>query len=871
VATVPSVTSPLTVPAAIRPSSTSWLRVDNGRDGCGSIPHPFSQAGSTSVVDSSGPVAGATNGPKTKMSASAASDSVACHVRTPPAATDDVGVAGYRVERCAGVGCTDFVQIKQQTGRTFANTGLAASTSYSYRVYAYDNAGNISASPTNTATATTSADAIAPSAPTSLKATASSPFNVSLTWTASTDTGGAGLAGYKIERCTGASCTSFSQIGTSATNSYSDTTVTSSTTYVYRVRAYDNASSANQSSYSSSVSATTPTDTTKPTTPSSLSASVQSSSSIKLTWTASTDSGGNLAGYKVERCTGASCTSFAALQTVTGASTLTYTDTAALALTTYVYRVYAYDSAGNISGYSPSAGGTTTADTQSPSNPSVSVSVVSSTQLTVNFSGSTDTGGSGLAGFEIARCQGAGCTSFSVLTTVSGSATSYADSNLKSSTTYVYRARAFDGASPANYSSGATAQGATSKDTVKPSTPTNFHTTAVAGHRVDFAWTSATDTGGSGVMSYVIERCSGSCTTYATVSNVTGGSSTSGYDATAADYTTYGYRMYAIDGDGNTSDPSTTISVSTPDVTPPSVTSVTVTPINGTSATATWSASDAGGSGVTGYSYRLVRSDGVTIIGSTATASTTAALAGLACYTSYTFYVLARDNANNMTAESSYGFRTPDTCPPGAPGAPSFSSVNYQSVVASWGAATDNENRLSGYQYSLDGGQNWTTVGSATSVTISGLAPATSYTVVVRAYDIDLNVSASSAIGSFTTMSPSISLPASYFFSARGAAQFYLQADGRLWNNMSGGVGTYFGSWMTPSVPSNVYEVYATPSSSVNCNGQMYKWVNLSRDLSWYALARGSVTVSCTMSLQIRRVGTTTVLASGSISASSTP
>src|SRR6185503_8994338 len=57
------------------------------------------------------------------------------------AATDNVGVTGYRVERCAGSGCSD--------------TTLSASTSYSYRVRAADAAGNLGTY-SNTAGAITS-------------------------------------------------------------------------------------------------------------------------------------------------------------------------------------------------------------------------------------------------------------------------------------------------------------------------------------------------------------------------------------------------------------------------------------------------------------------------------------------------------------------------------------------------------------------------------------------------------------------------------------------------------------------------------------------------------------------------------------------
>jgi PKD repeat protein len=70
------------------------------------------------------------------------------------AASDNVGVTGYRVERCQGSGCSNFVQIATVTGLSYVNSGLAATTSYSYRVRATDASGN--AGPySNVATATT--------------------------------------------------------------------------------------------------------------------------------------------------------------------------------------------------------------------------------------------------------------------------------------------------------------------------------------------------------------------------------------------------------------------------------------------------------------------------------------------------------------------------------------------------------------------------------------------------------------------------------------------------------------------------------------------------------------------------------------------
>jgi hypothetical protein len=74
------------------------------------------------------------------------------------ASTDDVGVTAYLIEQCSGIGCSSFTQIATTTGTTFANTGLIASTSYSYRVRATDASSNLSGY-SNTATAVTGAAA----------------------------------------------------------------------------------------------------------------------------------------------------------------------------------------------------------------------------------------------------------------------------------------------------------------------------------------------------------------------------------------------------------------------------------------------------------------------------------------------------------------------------------------------------------------------------------------------------------------------------------------------------------------------------------------------------------------------------------------
>lgn len=93
-------------------------------------------------------------------------------------------------------------------------------------------------------------DNIAPSVPAGLTATVISSSQINLSWSASTDTGGSGLAGYRVYR-NGSGTPLVQQSGTT----YSDTGLTASTLYAYRVSAYDN--QGNESTLSSQATATT--------------------------------------------------------------------------------------------------------------------------------------------------------------------------------------------------------------------------------------------------------------------------------------------------------------------------------------------------------------------------------------------------------------------------------------------------------------------------------------------------------------------------------------------------------------------------------------------------------------------------------------
>jgi len=263
-----------------------------------------------------------------------------------------------------------------------------------------------------------------PAAPTGLTATAISTTRIDLSWTdnATDETS------YRIERCTGSSCTSFAELTTKAANatSHSDTSATHSTTYRYRVIAVN----ANGDSAPSNIASATTPAPPPPAAPTGLSATVTSPTRIDLSWT---DNATDETSYRIERCTGASCTSFAEL-TTKAANATSHSDTSAAHSTTYRYRVIAVNGNGD-SAPSNVATATTPAPPPPAAPTGLSATAISATRIDLAWSdNATDE-----TSYRIERCTAASCTSFAELATKAANATSHSDTPVADGTTYRYR------------------------------------------------------------------------------------------------------------------------------------------------------------------------------------------------------------------------------------------------------------------------------------------------------------------------------------------------------------------------------------------------------------------------------------------------
>ncbi|HEX6044157.1 MAG TPA: hypothetical protein VFZ22_06680, partial [Pyrinomonadaceae bacterium] len=275
--------------------------------------------------------------------------------------------------------------------------------------------------PTNFMKQPTVCDLTPPSTPTNLVAGATNPTTINLAWTASTDN--VAVTNYLVFRDALPSPIA-SVVGTS----FSDTGLTPVSSHSYRVIAADGAG--NLSGFSNIATASTPPDTTAPSAPTNLTAAAPNSTTINLSWTASTDDVG-VVGYNVFRDGGPS--------PIATVSATNYSDTGLGVGSTHSYTVKAFDAANNQS----IASNTVTASTQGTDTipPTVPTGLTatgsSTTTIDLNWTASTDN--FGVTGYKVFRDGGP--TEIATVST-----TSFSDTGLAVNSTHTYQVAAFDGA-----------------------------------------------------------------------------------------------------------------------------------------------------------------------------------------------------------------------------------------------------------------------------------------------------------------------------------------------------------------------------------------------------------------------------------------
>ena len=382
----------------------------------------------------------------------------------------------------------------------------------------------------------------APAAPT-LSGALISTTRIDLTWSNVLSE-----TGYQLERCTGALCSTFAAIGSTATDvtTFADTTISANNLYTYRVRA---AKGPLFSAYSGAVTKSTYVPTTPVAT-----ANTNSATQITVTWT-QVD---NEAGYEIQRCTGASCSNFVPVDSV-AADVITFVDTG-LGGASYSYRVRGFN--GPIVG---AFSNTATTSTLLPGTPTLTATIISASQVNLSW---TDVGNE--AGYRIERCAGASCTSFALLANVGQDVTTYSNTGLTSNS-YTYRVRGENGTVVGSFSSPVTA------NVIVPAS-TGLTATSVSGSQITLTWSTVAN-----ATDYILERCSGaSCSSFAVIFSTS--AATTSYNNTGLPAnTSFTYRMHA--NNGALAGPTTTATANT---NVPGTPTLSVIATNTSTNSATW-------------------------------------------------------------------------------------------------------------------------------------------------------------------------------------------------------------------------------------------------------------------------------------------
>jgi chitodextrinase len=707
-----------------------------------------------------------------------------------PAATDDVGVTGYLVERCAGAGCSTFTQVGAPASTSFNDTGLTASTSYTYRVRATDAAGNLGPySPTGTAT--TLADTQPPTAPGTPVPTVISTSQINLTWPVATDN--ISVTGYRVERCAGAGCSTFSQVAAPATASFNDTGLTPSTSYSYRVRATDAAG--NLGPYSATATATTQADTQPPTAPGTPVPTVVSTSQINLTWPAATDDVA-VTGYRVERCAGAGCsTTFAQVGTPATAS---FSDTGLSASTSYSYRVRATDAAGNLGAYSATATATTLG-----TNPSLVAAYAfneGSGTTVADLSGRGNTGTIANATWATGKYDSAlAFNGSNALVTIADSASLHLTTAMTleawvnpSVVSSAWRDVIYKG-NDNYYLEGTTTVGA--------GVPTGAAT--IAGNNNGANGTSALTANtwshlavtfdGATVRLYVNGTQVGTLAQAGTIVTSTnplqiGGDSIYGqfFQGMIDEVRVYNTALTLAQIQADMNAP---IAGSVVDSQPPAAPGTLVaTAISQGQINLNWTAAT-DNFAVTGYRIERCQGAGCSNfveITAAGTATTFSDATNLTAGTSYSYRVRATDAAGNLSPYSNTSSATtlaPDTTPPSAPGVLTATVISGAEIDISWGAATDNVG-IAGYRVDRCQGAGCTTFSklgtlvTGTTFADTSLNPNTSYSYMVAAQDLAGNLGPYTNVATATTLATNPNLVAAYAF-GEGAGTTTADTSGR--------------------------------------------------------------------------------------------
>ncbi len=500
---------------------------------------PFSNTSSTSTEALAAPDA------PTDLIATASGRTVINLSWKAPSDNGGAVISGYQIEVSPNgtSNWTDLVANSRSASTSHAHENLPVGTTRYYQIRAINTIGTGPVS--NISSATTDA-LTAPDAPTELSATSSGPTSINLSWKAPSSNGGSAISGYRIEVSPNgtSSWTDLVSHTRSRSTTYVHENLAPSTTRYYRISAINSTGTGAVSNVSSAR-----TDAlTTPDAPTGLTATATGRTTIYLSWTAPSASGGAIiTGYKIEVSADEGSTWMDLVENTDSRVTV-YTHAGLDASTTRHYQVSAINSAGT--GISSNIDSATTNGLTVPDAPT-SFTASSSGQTTINLSWNppSNNGGATITGYHI-EVSADGTTNWTdLVANTASTATIYAHTGLTASTTRSYRVSAINAVGIGGPSAISTVT--TDAETITlPDAPVSLTATASGQSTILLSWDAPSNNGGSVVSGYTIEVSpNGSSNWTDLVSNTRSRSTTYSHENLAPNTTNY-YRISAINSVG---------------------------------------------------------------------------------------------------------------------------------------------------------------------------------------------------------------------------------------------------------------------------------------------------------------------------------